>query len=119
MIELSHKAHKWIYDCIDNRNKTTKTAGIRFGVRTTGCSGLAYTVEFENSGDDAVPGLHDNTFPIRDAHDRLVVVHVSDKHLPYLAGMTVDYVVENLNSGLKFLNPNEKNACGCGESFTV
>lgn len=119
MIELSHKAHKWIYDCITNRNKTTQTAGIRFGVRTTGCSGLAYTVEFENSGDNTVPDVHDNTFAIRGESDRLVVVHVSDKHLPYLAGMTVDYVTEDLNSGLKFLNPNEKQACGCGESFTV
>lgn len=119
MIELSPTAHKWIYDCIINRNKTTETAGIRFGVRTTGCSGLAYTVEFENVGNSTVPDVHDNLIPLRDESDRLVVVHVSDKHVPYLAGMYVDYVVENLNSGLKFMNPNERQACGCGESFTI
>jgi len=119
LIELSHKAHKWIYDCITNRNKTTETAGIRFGVRTTGCSGLAYTVEFENVSDLSVHDLHDDSIPVLDESGRVVVVYLSEKHRPYLEGMTVDYVTEDLNSGLKFLNPNEKNACGCGESFTV
>ena len=119
MITLSQTAHKWIYDCIENRNKTTWTAGIRFGVRTTGCSGLAYTVEFENVSDLSVHDLHDDSIAIRGESDRVVVVYISEKHTPYLAGMHVDYVTENLNSGLKFLNPNEKNACGCGESFTV
>lgn len=119
MITLSQTAHKWIYDCIENRNKTTKTAGIRFGVRTTGCSGLAYTVEFENVSDLSVHDLHDDSIPVLSESGGVVVVYISEKHAPYLAGMHVDYVTENLNSGLKFLNPNEKNACGCGESFTV
>lgn len=119
MITLSPTAHKWIYDCIENRNKTAETAGIRFGIRTTGCSGLAYTVEFQNGGDNAILSILDNTYPISDTHGRVVVVYIDERHLPYIAGMTVDYVTEDLNSGLKFLNPNEKNACGCGESFTV
>lgn len=119
LIELSPTAHKWFYDCIEHRNKATETAGIRLGVRTTGCSGLAYTVEFENGGDNAILDVLDSAYPVYDAHNRLVVVYISERYLPYLAGMTVDYVTENLISGLKFSNPNERSACGCGESFTV
>jgi len=83
--------------------------GIRIGVRTTGCSGLAYVLEYVDaleSGDDA------------ELHDGFSIV-VNKKDQPYLNGLVIDYVREGLNEGFKFNNPNEKDRCGCGESFRI
>ncbi len=92
-----------------NLQKRGKGIGIKVGVRTTGCSGLAYTLEYV---DDVSPEdvIQDNTeYKI-----------VSDlKSLAYLNGMTIDYVRNGLNEGFEFVNPNEKDRCGCGESFRV
>ena len=86
-----------------------KGVGIRLGVRTSGCSGMAYVLEF---ADDA--NQDDVVF-----EDRGVKVLVDPKSLLYLDGTEVDFGKEGLNEGFKFSNPNVKNECGCGESFNV
>jgi len=86
-------------------------AGIRLGVRTTGCSGLAYVLEY----------VKEYTYEVGDtnyAQDGFVVL-VSAKDDVYLRGLTVDYVRQGLNEGFEFKNPNERDRCGCGESFRV
>ncbi len=86
-----------------------KGVGIRLGVRTSGCSGMAYELEFADSIEE-----DDLVF-----EDRGVKVIVSPKSLVYLDGTELDYGKEGLNEGFKFNNPNVKNECGCGESFNV
>ncbi len=83
--------------------------GVRLGVRTSGCSGLAYKLEY---ADDARP--EDLKF-----ESQGVAVFVDPKSLPFLDGTELDFVREGLNEGFKFNNPNEKDRCGCGESFNV
>jgi iron-sulfur cluster assembly protein len=89
--------------------KRGKGVGLRLGVRTSGCSGLAYKLEFV----DEVKA-EDLRF---DQHG--VTVVVDPKSLPYLDGTELDFTREGLNEGFKFNNPNVKDACGCGESFNV
>ena len=89
--------------------KRGKGVGLRLGVKTTGCSGLAYKLEF---ADDIQP--EDMQF---ESHG--VRVLIDPKSLAYLDGTELDYVKEGLNEGFKFNNPNEKDRCGCGESFNV
>ena len=86
-----------------------KGVGVRLGVRTTGCSGLAYVLEFVDQlqGDDVVFEDHD------------VKIIVDKKSLLYLDGTQLDFAREGLNEGFKFNNPNVKAECGCGESFSV
>jgi len=83
--------------------------GIRLGVRTTGCSGLAYVLEYV---DTLAP--EDTAFE----QDGFVVV-VDPKSLSLMDGLEVDYVRQGLNEGFEFKNPNEKDRCGCGESFRI
>ena len=85
--------------------------GIRIGVKTTGCSGLAYVLEY-------IDTYTDDINVINYAQDDFAVI-VDKRHEVYLTGMTVDYVREGLNEGFKFINPNERDRCGCGESFRV
>lgn len=92
-------------------SKRGKGVGIRIGVKTTGCSGLAYVLEYV---DEYIYEEGTINFSQKD-----FVVLVNQKHLPYVNGMTVDYVREGLNEGFKFINPNERDRCGCGESFRV
>jgi iron-sulfur cluster assembly protein len=89
--------------------KRGKGVGLRLGVRTTGCSGLAYKLEF---ADEILP--EDQTF-----ESNGVQVLIDPKSLAYLDGTELDFVREGLNEGFKFNNPNEKDRCGCGESFNV
>jgi len=86
-----------------------KGVGLRLGVRTSGCSGMAYVLEFadELESDDQV------------FEDQGVKVIVDPKSLLYLDGTVLDYTKEGLNEGFKFNNPNVKDSCGCGESFNV
>jgi iron-sulfur cluster assembly protein len=86
-----------------------KGVGIRLGVRTSGCSGMAYVLEFadELEEDDLV------------FEDHGVKVIIDPKSLIYLDGTELDYTKEGLNEGFKFNNPNVKDSCGCGESFNV
>ncbi|WP_027013842.1 iron-sulfur cluster assembly protein IscA [Comamonas composti] len=83
--------------------------GVRLGVKTTGCSGLAYKLEYV---DELAP--EDVVF-----EDRGVKVMVDPKSLAYIDGTQLDFVREGLNEGFKFLNPNERDRCGCGESFRI
>jgi iron-sulfur cluster assembly protein len=89
--------------------KRGKGVGLRLGVRTSGCSGMAYKLEFA----DAV-NPEDHKF-----ESNGVTVIVDPKSLPYLQGTELDYAREGLNEGFKFRNPNVKDECGCGESFNV
>ncbi|MDR1424038.1 MAG: iron-sulfur cluster assembly protein IscA [Azoarcus sp.] len=89
--------------------KRGKGLGIRLGVKTSGCSGMAYKLEFIDAALD-----DDEVF---DSHGIKVVV--DRKSLVYLDGTELDYVREGLNEGFKFDNPNARNQCGCGESFNV
>jgi iron-sulfur cluster assembly protein len=89
--------------------KRGKGVGLRLGVRTTGCSGMAYKLEY---ADDI--GTEDNVF---EAYG--VKLLIDPKSLPYLEGTELDYTREGLNEGFKFNNPNVKDECGCGESFHV
>jgi len=89
--------------------KRGKGVGVRLGVKTTGCSGLAYKIEF---ADEIAP--EDVVF------EQLgVKILVDPKSLPYIDGTELDFTKEGLNEGFKFNNPNVKDECGCGESFTV
>lgn len=83
--------------------------GIRVGVQTTGCSGLAYVLEFVDEAND-----EDETFTSQG-----VTLFVDPKSLVYLEGVELDYVKQGLNEGFEFQNPNAKGECGCGESFTI
>jgi len=85
--------------------------GIRLSVKTTGCSGLAYVLEYVDTyqADETIINYAQNDF----------VVLVDKKSDVYLKGMSVDYVREGLNEGFKFNNPNERDRCGCGESFRI
>lgn len=89
--------------------KRGKGLGVRLGVKTTGCSGMAYKLEYADEGaaDDLVFESHG------------LKVFVDPKSLPYIDGTELDFVREGLNEGFKFNNPNVKNECGCGESFNV
>jgi iron-sulfur cluster assembly protein len=89
--------------------KRGKGVGLRVGVRTSGCSGMAYKLEFA----DAVEA-NDLQF---ESHGVRVVV--DPKSLPYVDGTELDYTREGLNEGFKFRNPNVKDECGCGESFNI
>jgi len=84
--------------------------GIQIGVKTTGCSGLAYVLEYVDN-----PHLH----CVQHHDSNGVRVFVDPKHLPYIEGMTVDYRRQCLNEGFEFINKNERDRCGCGESFRI
>src|SRR5450830_180263 len=86
-----------------------KGLGLRLGVRTTGCSGLAYKLEYV---DEETP--EDQMF-----ESRGIRVYVDPKSLPYIDGTELDFAREGLNEGFKFQNPNMKDECGCGESFRI
>jgi len=89
--------------------KRGKGIGLRLGVRTTGCSGLAYKLEY---ADEVQAG--DFQF-----ESNGVTVLVDPKSLPYVDGTELDFTREGLNEGFRFNNPNVKDECGCGESFNV
>jgi iron-sulfur cluster assembly protein len=105
-ITLTERAADHVRNFIIKRGRGI---GLRLGVRTTGCSGLAYVLEF---ADDRNEG--DQEF---ESHG--VRVLVDAKSLPYVDGTELDFAREGLNEGFKFNNPNVKDSCGCGESFNV
>lgn len=108
MITFTEQATRQVLRLLTKRGKGV---GIRLGVKTTGCSGLAYTLEYvdEYKSENGVTNYAQPNF----------VVLVDAKSDVYLKGMTVDYTREGLNEGFKFINPNERDRCGCGESFRV
>lgn len=105
-ITMTDTAAQRVQSFLDNRGKGV---GLRLGVRTSGCSGMAYVMEFADEID-----ANDEVF-----EDKGVKILVDPKSLVYLDGTEMDFVKEGLNEGFKFINPNEKASCGCGESFTV
>lgn len=105
-ITLTQAAAEHVKAFLTNRGKGV---GLRLGVKTSGCSGMAYILEFADEIDDT-----DEVF-----EDKGVRVLVDKKSLIYLDGTELDYGKEGLNEGFKFNNPNVKDSCGCGESFTV
>lgn len=105
-ISMTEAAAKHVQRSLEGRGKGE---GIRLGVRTTGCSGLAYALEFvdELAAEDLVFESHG------------VKVIIDPKSLVYLDGTELDFTREGLNEGFKFNNPNVRGECGCGESFNV
>jgi len=108
VITLTELASKKIKQTLAKRGKGV---GIRIGVRTTGCSGLAYVLEY-------VDIIEPEVGVINYAQPEFCVL-VSLKDEPYLDGLTMDWVRNGLNEGFEFNNPNERDRCGCGESFRV
>ena len=105
-LELTARAADKIREALKERSGGR---GVRVAIRTTGCSGLAYNIEFvdEQSQDDLVFTTND------------VQIFVDPKSYSYVRGITMDYATEDFHEGFIFINPNEKARCGCGESFTV
>jgi iron-sulfur cluster assembly protein len=108
MIAVTDIASKKIKQLLTKRGRGV---GIRLGVKTTGCSGLAYTLEYVDSytAEEGITNFAQPEF----------VVLVDAKSLAYLQGLTVDWARNGLNEGFEFRNPNERDKCGCGESFRV
>ena len=105
-ISLTDSAAKHVQSYLEKRGKGV---GVRLGVKTTGCSGMSYTIEFADQVEE-----EDHVF-----EDKGVKVIVNPKSMVYLDGTELDFTREGLNEGFKFTNPNEKERCGCGESFSV
>jgi iron-sulfur cluster assembly protein len=108
MITVTDTASKKIKQNLARRGQGV---GIRIGVKTTGCSGLAYVLEYVDSIEHEV-GVTNYAQP-----DFAVLVSMKDE--PYLNGLVMDWVRNGLNEGFDFSNPNERDRCGCGESFRV
>lgn len=106
MITLTDSAHAKALSAINSREGTI---GLRVGVRTTGCSGMAYVLEFVDTLEEWDKVFDNNG----------VKIIVDEKSLAYLNGLEMDYVKKGLNEGFEFINPNATGECGCGESFTV
>jgi iron-sulfur cluster assembly protein len=109
MITVTDTAARKIQQQIERRGSGI---GIRIGVKTTGCSGLAYVLEYVDveQGREICMEHHDIDG---------IRIYIDPKHRPYLYGMVVDYVRNGLNEGFEFRNPNERDRCGCGHSFRV
>jgi iron-sulfur cluster assembly protein len=107
MISVTDQAAARIKRALEKRGSGE---GIQVGVKTTGCSGLAYVLEYVDN-----PNLH----CVRHYDTNGVRVFVDPKNLPYVSGMVIDYVRQGLNEGFEFRNPNERDRCGCGESFRI
>ncbi|AVR88988.1 iron-sulfur cluster assembly protein IscA [Thauera aromatica] len=105
-VTLSENAARHVSNFLSKRGKGV---GIRLGVKTSGCSGMAYKLEFVDQTED-----EDLVF---ESHGVKVVI--DPKSLSYLDGTELDFVKDGLNEGFRFNNPNVKDQCGCGESFNV
>ena len=105
-ISLTESAANRVKTFLEKRGKGV---GVRLGVKTTGCSGMAYTIEFADEIEESDEIFEENG----------VKILINPKSLVYLDGTELDFAKEGLNEGFKFNNPNEKDRCGCGESFTV
>ncbi len=106
MITVTDKATNKVKQTLAKRGKGL---GIRIGVKTTGCSGLAYVLEYVDN-----PMAEDLKIDCDGC-----LLYVDPKSSAYLQGMTIDYVRNGLNEGFEFQNPNERDRCGCGESFRI
>ena len=105
MIDLTETAAKRVKELLKN----STNVGLRPGVQGGGCSGFSYTLKFSEGpleGDKII-------------ESRGVEIHIDKKSYLYLIGTQIDFVEENLQTGFKFVNPNAKRTCGCGESFSI
>ena len=107
MITVTHSAVNQIKKMITSRSNTPH--GVKLGINTKGCSGLSYTLEYVDDVD-----ANDEVFEFDN-----IKIFVDPKSSLFLIGTQMDYVEGELESGFKFVNPNEKGRCGCGESFHV
>lgn len=107
ILSVTEAAEKRINELVVNRNKPT--AGIRIAIRTKGCSGLSYTIEY---ADEIKQG--DEKIELQDTS-----IFIDPKAVLFIIGSEMDYADEVLQKGFVFKNPNEKGRCGCGQSFTV
>lgn len=107
MLTVSEAAARQVRALLDGRGKPS--VGIRIGVRTKGCSGMSYTLEFADE-----KGPFDEML-----EDKGVTLLIDPKATMFIIGTEMDYVEDKLESGFVFTNPNEKGRCGCGESFHV
>jgi iron-sulfur cluster assembly protein len=108
MIQLTKLAAEKVKQQLEKRGHGL---GLRIGVKTTGCSGLAYVLEFV----DAAPVTRDQF--VYESYG--VKVWVDGRSAPYVNGVIMDWQRKGLNEGFEFINPNSKGECGCGESFRV
>ena len=108
MITVTDTARLKIRQSLEKRGRGV---GVAIGVRTTGCSGLAYTFEYLDGIDPKASG---KTY-VFDCFS----VYISENHLPYFRDLEIDYVKQGLNEGFEFRNSAERDRCGCGESFRV
>ena len=107
LMSITDTAAGRIRAMLEKRGKPS--AGVRIGVRTKGCSGMSYTLEFAdeiNEFDEVV-------------EDKEITIIVDPKAIMFIVGTEMDFVEEDLETGFVFRNPNEKGRCGCGESFHV
>lgn len=111
-IKLTDSAASRVKYLLSQRGKPA--AGVRIGVRSGGCSGLSYTVEYADEVNDFDEVVY---YPSREAEEFKVLI--DPKAVMYLIGSQMDYVEEKMKSGFIFVNPNVKGECGCGESFHV
>jgi len=107
MLSLTKEAIDKINELIEKRPQTT---GIRVGVKTTGCSGLAYVLEYVDNQALEFVSYYEY---------KGVRVFINNEDVVYFHGVTLDWQKKGLNEGFEFINPNEKGRCGCGESFRV
>jgi len=107
MMNVTDAAAERVKSLLQQRGK--ESAGVRIGVRTAGCSGLSYTLEYANEKAEFDEIVEDNG----------VTIFVDPKAVLFLVGTEMDFVEDKLKSGFVFSNPNEKGRCGCGESFHV
>jgi iron-sulfur cluster assembly protein len=108
MITVTKTAQSKIKKLLEQRGKG---AGIRIGIKTSGCSGMSYVLEYMDKY-EAETGVTNYGHPD-------FVVLVNNEHIPYINNMEIDWVRNGLNEGFEFKNPNERDRCGCGESFRV
>mgnify|MGYP003977716729 CR=1 FL=1 len=107
IMSVSDAAASRVKSMLDERGKPA--AGVRIGVRTKGCSGMSYTLEFADEKNEFDEVLE----------DKGVTILIDPKATMFIIGTEMDYVEDKLESGFVFSNPNEKGRCGCGESFHV
>ena len=108
-ISVTSKAASQIKSQLGKRHGSTPVSGVRLGVKGGGCSGMSYVIEYCDQ-----PRAKDKVFEVEGAR-----VYVDPKSLIYLNGTTFDYVDTFQQKGFKFVNPQQKSECGCGESFSV
>jgi iron-sulfur cluster assembly protein len=108
MIDLTELAAKKVKAYLEKRGHGI---GITIGVRTTGCSGLAYKLEYVDTAPITRDWMSYDSYGVK--------IYVNGRDLPYVDGLLIDFKRQGLNEGFEFINPNERDRCGCGESFRV